>query len=98
MRINCYAIIVAGLMVSLGIFARADDNKKYTIAVIPKGTTHEYWKSIHAGALKAGQELGCEIIWKGPLKENDREDQIKVVEDFVTRGVSGIVLAPLDDT
>src|SRR5439155_6361100 len=36
--------------------------------------------------------------WKGPLKEDDREDQIKVVEDFVMRGVSGIVLAPLDDT
>ncbi len=73
-------------------------DKKYTIAVIPKGTTHEFWKSIHAGANKAAQEVGCEIIWKGPLKESDREDQIKVVEDFVTLGVSGIVLAPLDDT
>src|SRR5438105_1249735 len=71
--------------------------KKLTIAVIPKGTTHEFWKSIHAGAVKASQETGCEIIWKGPLKEDDREEQIKVVEDFTSRGVSGIVLAPLDD-
>src|SRR5213082_3631062 len=70
---------------------------KKTIAVIPKGTTHEFWKSIHAGAVKASQESGCEIIWKGPLKEDDREEQIKVVEDFTSRGVSGIVLAPLDD-
>ena len=23
------------------------------IAVIPKGTTHEFWKSVHAGAAKA---------------------------------------------
>ncbi len=67
------------------------------IAVIPKGTTHEFWKSIHAGAVKASRELGVEIIWKGPLKEDDREAQIAVVEDFITRGVSGIVLAPLDD-
>lgn len=74
------------------------DKSKITIAVIPKGTTHEFWKSIHAGALKAAQELGVEIIWKGPLKEDDRESQITVVEDFVTRGVSGIVLAPLDNT
>src|SRR5207245_1330365 len=43
------------------------------------------------------QETGCDIIWKGPLKEDDREEQIKVVEDFVSRGVNGIVLAPLDD-
>lgn len=71
---------------------------KLQIAVIPKGATHEFWKAIHAGAQKAGDELGVDIIWKGPLKEDDREDQIKVVEDFTTRKVSGIVLAPLDDT
>ncbi len=69
-----------------------------TVAVIPKGTTHEFWKSVHAGAVKAGRETGAEVIWKGPLKEDDREAQIAVVENFVTRGVSGIVLAPLDDT
>jgi ribose transport system substrate-binding protein len=80
-----------------------DKQTKYRIAVIPKGTTHVFWKSIHAGAIKAQQELKAagidvEIIWKGPLKEDDRESQIRVVEDFVTLGVTGIVLAPLDDT
>jgi ribose transport system substrate-binding protein len=68
-----------------------------TIAVIPKGTTHEFWKSIHAGAVKAARESQVEIIWKGPLREDDRDAQISVVEDFVSRGVAGIVLAPLDD-
>src|SRR5262245_3029060 len=82
---------------AISITGRAE-NKKLKIAVIPKGTTHEFWKSIHAGALKAAKELNVEIIWKGPLKEDNREEQIKVVEDMVIRGVSGIVLAPLDDT
>lgn len=67
-----------------------------TIAVIPKGTTHVFWKSVEAGAKKAGEELGARIIWKGPLKENDRAQQIAIVEQFVTEGVSAIVLAPLD--
>ncbi|MGD2295718.1 MAG: substrate-binding domain-containing protein [Candidatus Aminicenantes bacterium] len=71
--------------------------KKIQIAVIPKGTTHEFWKSIHAGAVKASRELGVEIIWKGPQKEDDRAQQIMVVEVFINRGVDGIVLAPLDD-
>jgi len=71
--------------------------KENTIAVIPKGTTHEFWKSIHAGAVKASRELDVEIIWKGPLKEDDREAQISVMENLISRGVSGIVLAPLDD-
>ena len=71
--------------------------KKYQIAVIPKGTTHEFWKSIHAGAVQAARELDVEVIWKGPQKEDDRAQQITVVEDFISRGVDGIVLAPLDD-
>ncbi len=73
-------------------------NTKVSIAVIPKGTIHEFWKSVHAGAVKAGEEAGVEIIWKGPLKEDDRDAQIAVVENMISRGVSGIVLAPLDNT
>ena len=75
--------------------------KTYTIAVIPKGTTHEFWKSVHAGAVKAQRELkekgvNVDVIWKGPLREDDRDMQIQVVENFMTRRVSGILLAPLD--
>ena len=79
----------------------AEAADSYTIAVIPKGTTHEFWKAIHAGAIKAEQELTAqgtkvEVIWKGPLREDDRDQQIQVVENFISRRVSGIVLAPLD--
>ena len=74
-----------------------DGNKRLTVAVIPKGTIHEFWKTVHAGAEMAGQELGVDILWKGSLKEDDREAQISVVENIMTRRVDGIVLAPLDD-
>lgn len=87
-------------IISISSFVCAAE-KIYTIAVIPKGTTHEFWKSINAGAVKAQRDLAekgikVEIIWKGPLREDDRDQQIQVVENFMTRGVSGIVLAPLD--
>jgi ribose transport system substrate-binding protein len=80
---------------------QADSDKSYTIAVIPQGSTHEYWKSIHAGAAKAAQDLAAQgtkirIIWKGPLREDDREQQTQVVEGFISQKVSGIVLAPFD--
>jgi ribose transport system substrate-binding protein len=68
------------------------------IAVIPKGTTHEFWKSVHAGAVKSSQEAGVDIVWKGPLKEDDLKSQIDLVQSFIAQGVSGIVLAPLSDT
>ena len=75
-----------------------NNSKKLTIAVIPKGTTHEFWKSIHAGAIKASREMGdVEIFWKGPLKEDDREEQLQIIETFIARRVNAIVLAPLDD-
>lgn len=67
------------------------------IAVIPIGTTHEFWKSVHAGALTAARELGVEIIWKGPLKEDDRNEQIQIVETLAGAGVDALVLSPLDD-
>ena len=70
---------------------------KMTIAVVPKGTTHEFWKAVHAGAVKASRELGVEIVWKGPLKEDDLKAQIDVVQSFIAQGVQGIVLAPLSD-
>jgi ribose transport system substrate-binding protein len=75
----------------------ASEAKRLQIAVIPKGMTHEFWKAIHAGAVKAARELDVGIIWKGSQKEDDRAQQITVVEDFISRGVDGIVLAPLDD-
>jgi ribose transport system substrate-binding protein len=87
-----FAALTAGLSAA---------EKAYTIAVIPKGTTHEFWKSINAGAFKAREELAAQglqvdVIWKGPLKEDDRDQQIQTVENFTARRVSGIVLAPLD--
>ncbi|MDF3068616.1 MAG: sugar transporter substrate-binding protein [Polyangiaceae bacterium] len=71
---------------------------KLRIAVVPKGTTHEFWKAVHAGAAKAARELSVEIIWKGPLKEDDLKSQVDLVQSFTAQGVSGMVLAPLNDT
>ena len=104
MRRTVWLLVV---LLVLGVSACNKSNvpagaKKLTIAVIPKGTTHEFWKSIHAGSNKAASELTAQgtpidVIWKGPLREDDREQQIQVVEGFMTQGVNGIVLAPLDN-
>ncbi|WP_437967371.1 substrate-binding domain-containing protein [Sorangium sp. So ce260] len=76
--------------------AGAKRGARLRIAVVPKGTTHEFWKSVHAGAVKASRELDVDIVWKGPLREDDLKAQIDVVSSFVAQGVSGIALAPLN--
>src|ERR1041384_5830262 len=92
--------LIAGCTKTYG--PAANGKKKLTIAVIPKGTTHEFWKSIHAGSNKAASELTAqgtdvEVIWKGPLREDDREQQIQVVEGFAAHGGSGVALGGLDN-
>jgi ribose transport system substrate-binding protein len=88
--------IVTLAMVSCS--GKSGSSSTISIAVIPKGTSHIFWQSIRAGAERAGKELGVEIIWRGPLREDDRDSQVSEVEGFISRGVSGIVLAPLDET
>lgn len=70
--------------------------KAWRIMVIPKGTTHEFWQTIHYGAKLAADEMDAEILWKGPQKEDDRQQQIELVQNAIALGVDGIVLAPLD--
>lgn len=87
---GCVALLLAGCN-------RGTDSKKLRIAVIPKGTTHEFWKSVESGARRAGEELDVEIIWRGPMEENDRASQIQITQQLASEGVAGIVLAPLDE-
>ena len=95
-------VAVAVTMAVVACSGKVGSADKLSIAVIPKGTTHEFWKAIHAGAVKAERELNAAgtpvaITWKGPLREDDREQQVQVVEGFVSQNVSGIVIAPLDE-
>lgn len=102
------AVALIGVIALSTSCEKAPDNKgdakgggaggqKLSIAVIPKGTTQQFWKSVEAGARDAESELGVNVIWKGPIKEDDRAQQIAIAEQFVTDKVSAIAIAPLDD-
>jgi ribose transport system substrate-binding protein len=77
--------------------AKPAPTKPLRVAVIPKGTTHEFWKAVERGARQAGDDAGVTIFWKGPAKEDDTAAQIQVVQQFVADKVDAIVLAPLND-
>lgn len=96
------AVLGVCLVVALGCHSRSASTgdgepgpPELRIAVIPKGTSHEFWKSVHYGAQQAADELGdVEIIWRGPVVESDTGSQIEVVKNMITQQVDGIVLAP----
>ncbi len=92
-----YAAMAVAACLALAGCGGPKQDFKYRIAVIPKGTTHEFWKSIHAGAIQAARERGnTEILWDGPSKEDERDKQQQIVERYASEGVSAIVLAPCD--
>ncbi len=78
----------------LFISAACNRSTQLRIAVIPKGQTHIFWQSVHAGAVMAGNEMGAQILWNGPATELDLAKQIGIVDDFINQHVSGIALAP----
>src|SRR4051812_6661995 len=57
------------------------------IAVVPKGTTHQFWQTVKAGADAAGQEFNADILWNGPKKETDIQDQIDIINSYASQKV-----------
>lgn len=66
------------------------------IAVIPKGTSHDFWKSVHYGAVDAAKGTGYQIEWVGTNDEKDKKGQIEIVDNLIRQQVDGICLAPID--
>ncbi len=79
--------------------ASADDqgktDKKLKIAVVPKLIGIPYFNASETGALQAGTDLGVEVIYTGPTQA-DAAQQVKVIEDLISRKVDVIAVAPND--
>lgn len=90
--------MAASVLLILGCGGPSSDDgpSKRTLAVIPKGTAHEFWQTVQAGAMTAAKKLDVEAVWQGPRSETMRDRQIQIVENFIIKQVDGICLAPLD--
>ncbi|MDQ2945435.1 MAG: substrate-binding domain-containing protein [Acidobacteriota bacterium] len=89
------------LVVSLGLLIAGSSlgchrEHKRTIAVIPKGSSHLFWQSVHAGAVKAARESNVDVVWNGPATETDFGAQLQIVDAKINRHVEAIALAPID--
>src|SRR5580692_2254456 len=80
---------------------RGSDRMELKIAAVPQGSLHKYWKAIQSGAEKAVRDLQIQgvvvnFLWKAPLREDDRQEQTKILESVLRQRVDGIILAPFD--
>lgn len=87
------AALVAGLLATTATtIAMAGE-----IAVIVKTTNSSFWQNVNKGASAAIEGHGGHTMtFNGPAAESAIADQVALVENAITRGVAGIVLAPSD--
>jgi ribose transport system substrate-binding protein len=64
------------------------------IAVIVKDTTFPYWQTVLAGARKAGEDLGVDVMALGAQSEADVEGQIGLLRNAVAAHPAAVVIAP----
>lgn len=69
------------------------------VAVIPKAKDSAYWDIVKGGVMKAKADLETQgvtvnIIWDGPAREDQTQEQKQLVDSYVTKKVDAIVLAP----
>lgn len=87
---------VAVLVSSCGGVQSVEKEEKYTIGVVTKSSTSEYWMSLCEGVKKASEEYGMDVIFLQPDSETNKEAQIKMVETLVKKKVDMIALSPVD--
>jgi ribose transport system substrate-binding protein len=88
-------LLEAPLLLAAGT-AGCNREKKLRIGVVPKGRSHMFWQSVHAGAVKASRETAVEIEWNGPATETDFNGQLQIVEAMINKRLDAIALAPID--
>ena len=86
-------VAMTGLMFAGGAKEATDD--KITIVVMPKLVGIPYFNASEKGALQAGKDLGVEVIYTGPTTA-DAAEQVKMLEDLISKGVDVIAVAPND--
>src|ERR1700730_17332121 len=63
------------------------------VDVIVKATDSQFWQAMLAGAQAAGRDWGVQVGLFGATSEADVADQVRLVENSMSRNVNAIVLA-----
>ncbi|MDR3145985.1 MAG: autoinducer 2 ABC transporter substrate-binding protein [Treponema sp.] len=78
-----------------GSDAAAQKSGTPTIVVMPKLVGIPYFNASETGAVQAGKDLGINVIYTGPTTA-DAAEQVRMLEDYISRGVDAICVAPND--
>ena len=96
MRRASRIVAVMLLLVSVAGSVFAQGTKVKEIAFLPPAMISPYYASCIKGAEPVAKALGYKLVVASPEKESDYDSQVRLVEDMITRGVSGIILCAIN--
>ena len=68
---------------------------EWTIAVVTKDNTANWFKRMEVGVKEFGEETGINVIQKGPANA-DAASQVQVIDDMINQGVDALCVVPID--
>lgn len=71
------------------------DSSEWTIAVVTKDNTANWFKRMEIGVNEFGEETGINVIQKGPANA-DAASQVQVIDDMINQGVDALCVVPID--
>ena len=73
----------------------ADGDKPY-IAIVSKGSQHQFWQAVQKGAEDEAAKLGAEITYEGPASESEVDKQLTMLQTALDKNPKAICFAALD--
>jgi len=67
-----------------------------TVAIIPRTCGTALWEPEHAGAAAVARAHNLDVYWNAPMRDDDVQSQISLIEKSLDRGYSGIIVAPIE--
>ena len=85
----------AGVLLLLALTCAGCKRTPPTVAVIPRTCGTALWEPEHAGAATVARSVGLNLYWNAPMRDNDMQTQISLIERAVARGMAGIIVSPI---
>ncbi len=67
-----------------------------TIAVIPRTCGTWLWEAEHTGAARTAPRYGLLVYWTAPMRDDDVQGQIQILDQCLKRKVSGVIVSPIE--
>ncbi len=67
-----------------------------TVAVIPRTCGTWLWEAEHTGAARTAPQYGLRVYWTAPMRDDDVQGQIQILDQCLKRKVSGVIVSPIE--